>query len=208
MTPFETPYECRYSDQFDGDVMNGYAGKILRVNLTNRKTAIIPTSQYAQWVGGHGMGSAIFFDLVKDKTIDGFDPANVVTVMTSPLAGTLTPAGAGRTEVQGIGVQSVPIGWFTRSNFGGRFSSLLKYAGWDGIVIEGQADQPVWLDIRNSQVNIRKCNELSLWGTDTWECQKRIWQYIAGKEAYGDWIEPSGEGGGQTTQRPAVLAIG
>ena len=133
--------------------MNGYAGKILRINLTDRNIISIPTRNYEQWVGGHGMGSAIFFDLVKDKTIDGFDPANVVTVMTSPFSGTLVPGASGRTEVQGIGVQSIPIGWFTRSNFGGRFSSMLKYAGWDGIVIEGKASEPVWLDIRNDQVN-------------------------------------------------------
>ena len=135
--------------------MSGYAGKILRINLTERTTVIIPTKNYAQWVGGHGMGSAIFFDLVKDKRIDGFDPANVVTLMTSPLTGTLVPGASGRTEVQGIGVQSYPIGWFTRSNFGGRFSAMLKYAGWDGIVIEGKADRPVWVDIRNDQVAIR-----------------------------------------------------
>ena len=115
--------------------MNGYAGKILRINLTKRKETTIPTRKYEQWIGGHGMGSAIFFDLVRDKTIDGFDPANVVTIMTSPLSGTLVPGASGRTEVQAIGVQSVPIGWFTRSNFGGRFSSMLKFAGWDGIVI-------------------------------------------------------------------------
>ena len=68
------------------------------------------------------MGSALFFDLVKDKTIDGFHPDNVVTLMTSPLCGTVVPGASGRTEVQGIGVQSYPIGWFTRSNLGGRFS--------------------------------------------------------------------------------------
>ena len=188
--------------------MNGYMGKILRVNLTNRKIMTIPTRDYEQWVGGHGMGSAIFFDLVKDKTIDGFDPDNVVTLMTSPLSGTLVPGASGRTEFQGIGVQSVRIGWFTRSNFGGRFSSMLKYAGWDGIVIEGKADQPVWLDIRNDKVKIKNCSLLSLWGTDTWECQKRIWKYVAGNKVYGNWMEPAGKVGGQTTQRPAVLAIG
>jgi len=188
--------------------MNGYAEKILRINLTDRKITTIPTRDYKKWVGGHGMGSAIFFDLVKDKTIDGFNPANVVTLMTSPLSGTLVPAGAGRTEVQGIGVQSYPIGWFTRSNFGGRFSPMLKYAGWDGIVIEGKADKPVWIDIRNDNVKIRDCSSLSLWGTDTWECQKRIWKYVAGSGTYGDWIEPEGQEGGKTTQRPAVLAIG
>jgi aldehyde:ferredoxin oxidoreductase len=188
--------------------MNGYMGAILRVDLTSGRIMTIPTSHYESWVGGHGMGSAIFFDLVKDKTIDGLDPANVVTIMTSPLCGTLVPAGAGRTEVQGIGVQSYPIGWFTRSNFGGRFSTMLKQAGWDGIVIEGRAERPVWIDIRNRTVQIRDCRQLSLWGTDTRTCQERIWSYVAGKGAFGDWLRPAGGEGGQTTQRPAVLTIG
>ncbi|MFC1960947.1 aldehyde ferredoxin oxidoreductase N-terminal domain-containing protein [Chloroflexota bacterium] len=158
--------------------------------------------------GGHGMGSAIFFDLVADKTIDGFDSANVVTLMTSPLCGTLAAAASGRTEIQGIGVQSYPIGWFTRSNFGGRFAAMLKYAGWDGVVIEGKADAPVWIDIRDGGVQIRDCAELSLWGTNTWECQQNIWDHVAGDERYGNWFEPNGSGSGLTTQRPAVLATG
>ena len=62
----------------------GYTGKILRVDLTNKSVSTISTEKYIEFGGGHGMGSAIFFDLVKDKTIDGFDPANVVTLMTSP----------------------------------------------------------------------------------------------------------------------------
>ena len=188
--------------------MNGYAGRILRLDLTNRKVMTIPTSDYEQWGGGHGMGSAIFFDLVKDKTIDGFDPANVVTLMTSPLCGTLVPSAGGRTEVQGIGVQSYPIGWFTRSNFGGRFSSQLKYAGWDGVVIEGRADEPVWIDIRDGSVQIRNCADLGLWGKDTQDCQERIWDFVGGNDTYGDWLGPTGKDGGQTTQRSAIVAIG
>ena len=188
--------------------MNGYAGQILRLDLTERAVSTIPTSDYEEWGGGHGMGSAIFFDLVKDKTIDGFDPANVVTIMTSPLCGTLVAAAGGRTEVQGIGVQSYPIGWFTRSNFGGRFSSMLKFAGWDGIVIEGKADEPVWIDIRDGDVQIRDCAELSLWGKDTWDTQKSIWSHVTGDQGYGDWFEPHASNTGATTQRPAVLTIG
>ncbi len=188
--------------------MNGYAGTILRLNLSERNVGAIPTSDYADWGGGHGMGSAIFFDLVKDKTIEGFDPANVITIMTSPFCGTLVPAAGGRTEVQGIGLQSYPIGWFTRSNFGGRFAAMLKYAGWDGVVIEGKSDEPVWIDIRDNDVRIQDCKVLSLWGTDTWECQKRIWSQVAGDGVFGDWWEPRAQSGGFTTQRPAVLAIG
>ena len=130
--------------------MNGYAGKILRINLTSQEVSKLDTSEYEQWGGGHGIGSALFFDLVPDKTIDGFDPANVVTIMTSPLTGTLAVGASARTEIQGIGVQSYPE-WFTRSGFGGRFGPMLKYAGWDGIVIEGKAENPVWIDIRDGE---------------------------------------------------------
>ncbi len=188
--------------------MNGYTGKILSVDLTAQRITSIPTEKYEHWGGGHGMGSAIFFDLVKDKTIDGFNPQNVVTLMTSPLSGTLVPGASARTEVQGIGVQSFPIGWFTRSNFGGRFSSMLKFAGWDGVVIRGKAERPVWIDIRNDAVKIRDCAPLSLWGQDTRDCQKAIWDFVAGDGKYGDWISPAGGGGGRTTQRPAVVTIG
>lgn len=122
--------------------MNGYAGKILRLNLTKRSVSTIDTKDYEEWVGGHGMGSAIFWDLVPDKKISGFDERNVVTIMTSPLTGTLAPGGASRTEMQGIGVQSSPIGWFTRSNLGGRFGAMLKYAGWDGVVTRARRTSP------------------------------------------------------------------
>ena len=187
--------------------MNGYAGKILRVNLTIKKTSIIPTKNYEQWFGGHGMGSAIFWDLVKDKTIDGFHPGNVVTIMTSPLCGTLAPAASARTEVQGIGVQSYPIGWFTRSNFGGRFSSMLKYAGWDGIVIEGRADKPVWIDLRNEKVLIKDADHL--WGLETWETQKTIWSEVMNGRDSESWMKLGSEDdAARTTQKPAVLTTG
>ncbi len=185
--------------------MHGYAGQILRVDLSNRSTQTIDTMQYAQWVGGHGMGSAIFFDLVKNKAISGYDPANVVTLMTSPLSGTLAPGASSRCEVQGIGIQSYPIEWFTRSNFGGRFAAMLKYAGWDGVVIEGRADAPVWVDVRNRRVTIRDAGDL--WGLDTWQTQERIWQAVVGADAAGKWIEFSSSSH-KTTQRPAVVAIG
>jgi aldehyde:ferredoxin oxidoreductase len=187
--------------------MNGYTGKILRINLTERKLSIIDTRKYEPWVGGHGIGSALFWDLVEDKAISGFDPRNVVTIMTSPLTGTLTPGAAGRTEVQGIGVQSYPIEWFTRGNFGGRFGAMLKFAGWDGIAIEGKADRPVWIDIRDSDVRFKDAS--SLWGMDTWKTQEMIWNEVSGKSDFTDWLETGGgQAGGRTTQRPAILTIG
>jgi aldehyde:ferredoxin oxidoreductase len=187
--------------------MNGYAGSILRLNLADAETSTIDTKDYEPWVGGHGIGSAVFWDLAEDKTISGFDAGNVVTIMTSPLSGTLAPGASGRTEVQGIGVQSYPIGWFTRSNFGGRFGAMLKFAGWDGIVIEGKADHPVWVDIRNGDVEIKDARHL--WGLDTWQTQAVIWQEVMEAGELGGWMQlGQSSDGRRTTQRPAVLTIG
>ena len=186
--------------------MNGYAGKILKINLTTQEIEILNTSDYEEWGGGHGIGSKIFWDLVGDKTISGFDPENVVTFMTSPLAGTMVPGAGSRTEVQGIGVQTYPE-WFTRSNFGGRFAAMLKYAGWDGIAVQGQANNPVWIDIRNDNVQIRDAQ--ALWGKDTWETQKQIWEEVTGTKTLDGWTEIISENAGsRTTQWPAVVAIG
>jgi aldehyde:ferredoxin oxidoreductase len=186
--------------------MNGYTGKILRINLTTGEISDLLTSDYEEWGGGHGIGSALFFDLVQDKTIDGLDPANVVTIMTSPLTGTMALGASARTEIQGIGVQSYPE-WFTRSGVGGRFGPMLKYAGWDGVVIEGKAETPVWLDIRDGDVQLKDAG--ALWGLDTWKTQETIWEEIDGESDYEGWREISTEGNGtRSTQKPAVLTIG
>lgn len=193
--------------------MSGYVGKIARINLTTRQVSLIDTRNYEQWGGGHGIGSALFFDIVvKEKKanleqIDGFHPDNVVTIMTSPMSATGVPSATARTEVQGIGVHAYPIGWFTRSMIGGRIGPMLKFAGYDGIAIEGASSQPVWIDIRDSAINIRPCNDLGLWRMDTVETQKAIHAYVAGSQEYGSWISPAGTSA-RTTQRPAVITIG
>ena len=184
---------------------NGYAGKILKIDLTTKSVEEIETAKYEQWGGGHGIGSALFWDLCEDKTVSGDDPKNVMTIMSSPLSGTLAPAVAGRTEVQAIGLQGYPIGWYTRSNFGGRFSTQLKYAGWDGIVLMGKSDSQVWINIVDGTVTFEDAT--SLWGLDTWATQEDIWSAV--NSNLGDWLELDGSrDGGRTTQRPAVLTIG
>ncbi|MCJ7769347.1 MAG: hypothetical protein MUO92_02580 [Dehalococcoidales bacterium] len=180
----------------------GYTGKILRLNLTKGSVDTIDTSNYEEYGGGHGIGSAIFWDLCEDKAISAFDPRNVVTMMTSPLAGTLTPS-TGRCEVQGIAPLSYPIEWFTRSNFGGRFACMLKAAGWDGIVIEGKADNPVWINIINGNVTIE--DAAGLWGKDTYDTQLEVWRLASETAKFDKWLTVDDS---YTTQRPAVVCIG
>jgi aldehyde:ferredoxin oxidoreductase len=195
----------------------GYAGRILRLHLTERRFSEIETKKYRAWGGGHGLGSALFWDLCRDKTItDGRDPANVCIVATSPLNGTPVPSAGGRCEVTGVGVGMYPFSWYTRSGFGGRFSTMLKQAGWDAIVIEGGAASPVWVDIRNRSVTFR--DAVPLWGKDTWTTQQEIWARVGVprdvrhawwnlNESAAEELDPQRDQG-RTTQRPAVLTIG
>ncbi len=181
----------------------GYTGKILRVNLTNKSIGTIPTERYEEYGGGHGIGSAIFFDLVGDQLpFEAFDPRNLIIMMTSPFSGTFMP-GSGRCEVQGLGPMLYPIEWFGHSSFGGRFTAQMKFAGWDGIVVEGASDDPVWINIVDDKVTIESAN--GIWGMDTWDTQEEIARRVVPSLKDGEWVEV---GDGYSTQVPAVVCCG
>ncbi len=184
----------------------GYAGKILRINLTTNDISAIDTGIYERWVGGHGMGTAIFWDLCPDKSIDGFDPRNVVTIMNGPLAGTMVPC-ASRSVISGIGVHTYPTAWYTQSHFGGPFAAQLKWAGWDGIVIEGKAEKPVWIGIVDDNITINDASETgdAIWGLTTSKAELAVVARMTRKHQFPGWL---GIGSSYTQQRPAVISIG
>ncbi len=187
----------------------GFAGKILRVNLTTRQISSIETSKYEDFGGGYGSAIAIFWDLCVapgDWDLqDAFHPRNIVTLMTGPLAGTAVPF-AGRTSVSGLGPQGWPIDWFSKSNFGGSFASMLKLAGWDGVVVEGKSDAPVYINIIDDKVTLEDAK--SLWGLDTWETQEEIWKSCSTKAPVRYGSEWQKLGNSFTTLRPAIVTIG
>ncbi|HTY64251.1 MAG TPA: aldehyde ferredoxin oxidoreductase N-terminal domain-containing protein [Acidobacteriota bacterium] len=182
----------------------GYTGKILRINLTTKAISTMDTAKYEEFGGGHGIGSAIFFELVGDQLpFEAFDPRNVITIMTAPFSGTSVP-GSPRCEVQGLAPMYYPIEWFNRSNWGGRFTAELKYAGWDGIVLEGASDEPVWVNIINDKVTIEKADG-GLWGWDVVDSQQEIARRVIPSLRYGEWADLDNS---STTQIPAIACIG
>ena len=185
----------------------GYMGKILNLDLTNQKYSIIKTAKYEEYGGGIGIGTAIFWDLCAAQLpFDAYDSRNVVTLMSSPLSGTLVP-GASRMEMNGLGPQAYPIHWFTRGNVGGRLAGQFKAAGWDGVVIRGKADKPVWVSIVNDKVSFEDAGDL--WGKDTWTTQQIIWERVIGQVQKNPWFQiGSSSTSGRTTQKPAVLCTG
>ena len=182
----------------------GYTGKILRVNLTTKQVSTLPTEKYMDFGGGHGMGSAIFFELVGDQLpFEAFDPRNLIIMMASPFSGTFMP-GSGRCDVQGLAPMLHPIEWFGHSNFGGRFTAQLKFAGWDGVVVEGASSDQVYISIIDDKVTIESAQ--GVWGMDSWDAQQEISRRVVPSLKYGEWAELAQNC--YTTQIPAVVACG
>ncbi|ABV85589.1 aldehyde ferredoxin oxidoreductase N-terminal domain-containing protein [Shewanella pealeana] len=189
--------------------LKGYAGKILHIDLNNMTHHVLPTEDYYEWGGGHGFGAKLFWDLCEDieAVIDGRDPRNVITIAGSPFSGTNVPSAGGRCEVTNVSVGLIPRNRFTRSNFGGHFSSMMKHAGWDAITITGKAPYPVYIDVRNHHVMIRDASHL--WGKDTHETQQFIQENVAKIDVAAGWnAQLDGNDIGRTTQKASVLAIG
>ncbi|MEM1602268.1 MAG: aldehyde ferredoxin oxidoreductase N-terminal domain-containing protein [Candidatus Bathyarchaeia archaeon] len=167
----------------------GWVGKILRVNLTTGRIEKIDTMKYAEkFIGGRGIAAAIAWEEMPFGT-DPLSPENKLIMMTGPLTGTIAPT-SGRMVFAGIAPQAYPKPHYTRSNMGGYFGAELKYAGYDGIIIEGKAEKPVYLWINDGEVEIR--DAVDLWGLDTFETQKKLMKEH-GEDSQTICIGPAGE---------------
>lgn len=144
--------------------MYGWTGKIIRVNLTDKRITIedLNMEDAKLYLGGRGLASKILCDEV-DPKIDPLSPENKLIFMTGPMTGTYATC-AGRFNV----VAKAPLtGTIGAANSGGHFGPELKFAGYDGIIFEGKSDTPVYLHIYDNLIEL-KCAE-HLWGKDVFE---------------------------------------
>ena len=141
----------------------GWTGKILRVDLSSGTTTTIETADYVPaYVGGLGIAARIAWDEI-GPDVGPYDAENVLFLMVGPLTGT-TASGGGRVVVAGIAPQQRPS-VFSRSGMGGHWGAELKYAGYDGIAIVGQADEPAYLWVHDGEAELR--DAAPLWGLGT-----------------------------------------
>jgi putrescine aminotransferase len=147
--------------------MNLYAGQVLHVNLTNREIQSKPINQdwLKDYIGGWGLAVRYFYDLV-DPNTDPLSSENALVIMTGPLCGTLAPT-ASRTCIVS---KSTHTGTIFESNIGGAFGPELKFAGYDGIVITGQAERPVYLCIEDDKVSLEDAGPI--WGKGIFETEE------------------------------------
>ena len=151
--------------------MGGYAGKILYINLTSRtiETKSLDLEFARKYIGGLGFSTKIYLDLIKDRpSFDSLSSDNPFILMTGPLTGIKMNAVARWTVCS----KSPLTGLWGECNIGGFFGAELKFAGYDGIVITGEADKPIYIYINNDEVEIRDARKY--WGMDVYTVNDAI----------------------------------
>ncbi len=166
----------------------GYAGKILRINLTDRTTKEekLPLEIAQNFLGGAGLGIKYLFDEVKPG-IDALSPDNKLIFAPGPFTGTSIPCASRMAVV----AKSPLTGAVGNALTGGYFPAELKFAGWDAVIVEGKADKPTWISIKDSTVRFH--DAAGLWGTMTFDCQQMIKDDLKDQNTRVICIGPAGE---------------
>ena len=168
--------------------MHGTTGKLLRVNLTNRKIKDEKLSEETlrTFLGGKCLGAKILYEEL-DPRIAPFGPENKLVFATGPLTGAPFP---GNSRYVVMAKSPITGGW-GESHAAGFFGPELKYAGYDAVIVEGASDEPVYLWIREGDAELRPAK--GIWGKITGEAQKHIRRDVGDEETRVAAIGPAGE---------------
>jgi len=170
----------------------GYAGKFLEIDLSRGtfKDVTFDDELLKDYVGGRGLAAKILCDRLIDKweELDPLGPENVLLFLPGPLTGFFP---GGRICVSGKSPQSNGV---VGSTVGGEFGVELRCAGYDGVIVTGQAEKPVYVFIKDSDVEIRDASRM--WGKDgketntllNKECRRLLSERYP---RYGEWKEPA-----------------
>jgi aldehyde:ferredoxin oxidoreductase len=144
--------------------MYGFRGKLLYVDLENDKIMERSVSEEDQrnYLGGRGLGAKVLYDELKPD-VDPLGPNNLLLFMAGPLQGAIIP---GHTRYVAI-TKSPQTNGFAEAHAAGSIGPEIKYAGYDGIVFSGAADEPVYLWLHDGETEIRDAK--SIWGKTTHE---------------------------------------
>ncbi|MFX0009346.1 MAG: aldehyde ferredoxin oxidoreductase family protein [Candidatus Hermodarchaeota archaeon] len=168
--------------------LKAFKGQLLHINLTTHQISTEPLDENIakDFLGGAGYACRYLYQRL-EKVTDPLSPENIIMIMTGPLNGTFAP-NTGRWVVCS---KSPYTGIWGESNCGSWFGAEIKKAGYDGVIIEGAANTPVYLSIRDDEVKL--LNAEFLWGKGTYDTTNQL------KELFGDdgakvaCIGPAGE---------------
>ncbi len=136
-----------------------YNERIARINLTTGdiKVETLDINLAKKFIGGRGLGTKILYD-EGVASVDPLSPDNKLIYMTGPMTGTKSPT-AGRYMV----VTKSPLNnMIACSNSGGVWGAKLKYAGWDGIIVEGKSETLVRINICDDKIELLPASEYQM----------------------------------------------
>jgi aldehyde:ferredoxin oxidoreductase len=168
--------------------MYGYTGKILVIDLSNRKVTQreMNTRDCFEYIGGLGMNTKILLDEM-DPPLDPLSEDNSLCFGTGPLVRTMAPT-ANRTDVSAKSPLTELLG---TSNSGYSWGPELKFCGYDHLIVKGKSQDPVYIFIDNGEVNI--LNASHLWGKDSWDTIRTLKNELRDEEIAVACIGVGGE---------------
>lgn len=152
-------------------IKNGYCFKIARVNLSKNSVLIesLDPELLRTWIGGVGLGAYFLFQEVP-TSCDPLSAENKIFIFTGPLSGTRFPGSGTFCCI----TKSPMTGFSAASQANGFFAAFLRMAGFDGVIIEGTAPEPVYLVVDNGSVEI--CSAAKYWGKGTFDTESQLIQ--------------------------------
>ena len=153
--------------------MSVYAGKYLRIDLTHRtwREEAISDEEVQQWLLGSGYAAYLFYREM-DPELDPLAPEATLYIFNGLLAGTFAPTGC-RTSFCG---RSPLTGIWNEANVGHHWGAELRFAGYDGLVITGASETPIYLYINGITGDIEFRDASHLWGKDWFEAGDALLQ--------------------------------
>ncbi len=168
--------------------MNGYAGKLLFVDLSSGKLEerVLSEKLARDYIGGYGIGARLLYDMMKPG-LDALAPESVIGFVSGPLNASGALFGGRYTVVS----KSPVTGGWNDANSGGAFGPELKRAGFDGIFVSGASDKPVYLFVKDGKAEVRDAR--SLWGIDCYDVQEALVRETGERGVRAAVIGPGGE---------------
>jgi aldehyde:ferredoxin oxidoreductase len=166
----------------------GYNGKVLRVNLSNKRISVEKLSGEfcRKYLGGAGFIAYYLWKELKSGT-DALSPGNKLIFALGPVSGLLLP-GAARNC---IGAKSPLTGGIAKAEVGGYWMAELKRAGFDVIIVEGKAAKPSYIWVHDGEAEIKDAGHL--WGKETLETEAAIREDLGDPKIQVAFIGPAGE---------------
>jgi len=169
-------------------MFGAYRGRVLRIDLSKGKAKAekVPAEWMLKYLGGRGFGARYYYDEIS-PIVSPLSSENKLFIMTGPFTGAPVFGPSKST----ITTKSPLTNHYFVANASGYFGPNIKFAGYDGLIIEGKAEKPTYISLVEDNLEFRDASQI--WGLKTSETQKAIREEIGERRASVACIGPSGE---------------